>query len=66
MSIGTGMSEVPVLPPIKKTHRLNLEKAKNRLLDNYLSSHDTGTTSISYRITEHSSDNKVNKKPKPP
>jgi hypothetical protein len=48
-------NSIPVLPPIKqKRHRLNIEKAQNRLYENYLSSHDTGATSITYRITEHS------------
>lgn len=54
------MSEIPALPPIKKTHKLNLEKANDRILQNYLSGHDTGNTSIAYRITEKSIDNQVN------
>jgi len=52
---------IPALPPIKqpKKHRLNLEKANNRIQQNFLSCHDAGHTSIAYRITEKSIDNQV-------
>jgi hypothetical protein len=53
-------SSIPELPPIKpKKHKLNLEKANDRLARNYFSCHDTGKSSIVYRITEKSIENQV-------
>ncbi len=56
-------NSIPALPPIKKKHRLNIEKAKNQIHENYLSCRDTAVTNISYRITEHN-DKDVKKKNK--
>ena len=50
-------NSIPELPPIKKTHKLNLEKANDRILKNYFSCHDTGNSSIAYRVTEKSIEN---------
>ncbi len=54
-------SSIPELPPIKqpKKHTLNLEKANDQLVKNYLSCHDTGKSSIVYKITEKSIENQV-------
>ena len=44
-------SKTPVLPPIKKQHRLNIEKASNRVLQNFIACHDSGNTSVLYKLT---------------
>lgn len=41
----------PSLPPIKKKHCLNIEKASNRVLQNYIACHDSGNTSVLYKLT---------------
>lgn len=41
---------IPTLPPIKKQHRLNLEKASDRILKNFVACHDSGNTSVLYKL----------------
>ena len=43
-------NKIPSLPPIKKQHRLNLEKASDRVLKNFISCHDSGNTSVLYKL----------------
>lgn len=49
------MSSIPVLPAIKK-HRLNLERASQRVNENYNSCRDSGTTSDAYKVTDNFAD----------
>lgn len=42
--------KTPLLPPIKKKHRLNLEKANQRVLKNFAACHDAGNTSVLYKL----------------
>ena len=46
------MSSIPVLPAIKK-HRLNLEKASQRVKENYNSCRDGGIKSDAYKVTDN-------------
>ena len=46
------MSSIPVLPDIKK-HRLNLQKASNRVLENYNACRSTGITSDAYKTIDN-------------
>ena len=44
---------IPVLPPITKTHRLNLEKANERVRQNVVFCNDNGASSLSYKMAEN-------------
>ncbi len=46
------MSSIPQLPAIKK-HRLNLEKASQRVRENYNVCRDSGLTSDAYKTTDN-------------
>lgn len=47
----------PILPPIKKQHRLNLEKANQRVLKNFIACHDSGNTSVLYKLASKKDSN---------
>ena len=53
------MSSIPNLPDIKPKHRLNVQKATNRILENINACRDTGLTSDAIKIREINSIDKV-------